>query len=40
VQFERMGYFVPDSHDHAAPSRIVFNRVVTLRDSWAKQAGK
>lgn len=38
VQFERLGYFVPDSHDHA-PSRVVFNRVVTLRDSWAKQAG-
>jgi glutaminyl-tRNA synthetase len=37
MQFERLGYFVADMHDHthAAP---VFNRVVTLRDSWAKQA--
>jgi glutaminyl-tRNA synthetase (EC 6.1.1.18) len=36
VQFERLGFFVADMHDHthAAP---VFNRVVTLRDSWAKQ---
>lgn len=33
-QFERLGYFVADRHDHAA-ERPVFNRVVTLRDSWA-----
>jgi len=35
VQFERLGYFCVDSVDHtvAAP---VFNRIVTLRDSWAK----
>ena len=34
VQFERMGYFCldPDS----ASDRLVFNRTVTLRDSWAK----
>ncbi|MBN8279169.1 MAG: glutamine--tRNA ligase/YqeY domain fusion protein [Gammaproteobacteria bacterium] len=35
VQFERLGYFVADQEDHAA-DRPVFNRVVTLRDSWAK----
>jgi len=35
VQFERTGYFVIDSHD-TAPDRLIFNRVVTLRDSWAK----
>jgi glutaminyl-tRNA synthetase len=35
VQFERLGYFCPDSVDHAA-GRPVFNRIVTLRDSWAK----
>jgi glutaminyl-tRNA synthetase len=35
VQFERLGYFVADRVDHAA-GRPVFNRVVTLRDSWAK----
>jgi glutaminyl-tRNA synthetase len=37
VQFERLGYFVADIHDHT-PGTPVFNRVVTLRDSWAKQA--
>ncbi len=35
VQFERIGYFVSDLADHA-PDRAVFNRTVTLRDSWAK----
>ncbi|MEO7385836.1 MAG: glutamine--tRNA ligase/YqeY domain fusion protein [Gammaproteobacteria bacterium] len=35
VQFERLGYFVADRIDHR-PDRPVFNRVVTLRDSWAK----
>jgi glutaminyl-tRNA synthetase len=34
VQFERHGYFVSDLADHA-PTRPVFNRTVTLRDSWA-----
>ena len=34
-QFERLGYFCADSVDHA-PGRMVFNRIVTLRDSWAK----
>ncbi len=32
-QFERTGYFVTDRYDHA-PGRPVFNRVVTLRDTW------
>jgi glutaminyl-tRNA synthetase len=35
-QFERHGYFVADLSDHAA-GKPVFNRTVTLRDSWAKQ---
>ena len=35
VQFERLGYFRPDSEDDA-PGARVFNRIVTLRDSWAK----
>jgi glutaminyl-tRNA synthetase len=35
VQFERLGYFVADRRDHD-PSRPVFNRTVTLRDSFAK----
>ncbi len=34
-QFEREGYFCVDSKD-SAPGRLVFNRTVTLRDSWAK----
>ncbi|HSV16895.1 MAG TPA: glutamine--tRNA ligase/YqeY domain fusion protein [Casimicrobiaceae bacterium] len=33
VQFERHGYFVADLIDHA-PGRPVFNRAVTLKDSW------
>jgi glutaminyl-tRNA synthetase len=36
-QFERLGYFVTDRRDHQAGSRLVFNRTVTLRDSWAKE---
>jgi len=35
VQFERLGYFCPDEKDDSADTRV-FNRVVTLRDSWAK----
>jgi glutaminyl-tRNA synthetase len=33
-QFERQGYFCADPD--SAPGRPVFNRTVTLRDSWAK----
>ena len=35
VQFERLGYFCVDEKDDSAASRV-FNRIVTLRDSWAK----
>jgi glutaminyl-tRNA synthetase len=44
-QFERLGYFCADAVD-SRPDCLVFNRTVTLRDSWAKiakgkpQAGK
>ncbi len=34
-QFERLGYFCADAVDHS-DERLVFNRIVTLRDSWAK----
>jgi glutaminyl-tRNA synthetase len=34
-QFERIGYFFVDP-ELSKPGRPVFNRVVTLRDSWAK----
>ena len=38
-QFERTGYFIADSGDHSAEN-LVFNRIVPLRDSWAKIAAK
>ena len=34
-QFERLGYFSVDNAD-SSPSSLVFNRTVTLRDTWAK----
>ena len=34
-QFERLGYFCLDAKD-ATPDALVFNRTVTLRDTWAK----
>ncbi len=34
-QFERQGYFCVDNHD-STPEHLVFNRTVTLRDTWAK----
>jgi len=38
-QFERLGYFCADEKD-MQPGKPVFNRVVALRDSWAKMADK
>ena len=38
VQFERLGYFCPDPD--SAPGRPVFNRTLTLKDSWAKVLAK
>ncbi|MGD8667026.1 MAG: glutamine--tRNA ligase/YqeY domain fusion protein [Desulfobacterales bacterium] len=34
-QFERLGYFNVDTKDNT-PESLVFNRIVTLRDTWAK----
>ena len=34
-QFERVGYFTVDSED-SLPGKPVFNRTVTLRDTWSK----
>ncbi len=34
-QFERLGYFCPDSGDSPGKTKV-FNRTVTLRDAWAK----
>ncbi len=36
LQFERLGYFCVDTVD-SRPGTPVFNRTVTLRDSWAKR---
>lgn len=38
-QFEREGYFCTDSRDSTS-DRPVFNRTVSLRDSWAKVSGQ
>jgi glutaminyl-tRNA synthetase len=38
-QFERLGYFCADSKD-STPEKLVFNRTVSLRDSWAKMQKK
>jgi glutaminyl-tRNA synthetase len=39
-QFERLGYFCVDPDASASHGRPVFNRAVTLKDSWAKAAKK
>jgi glutaminyl-tRNA synthetase len=33
-QFERLGYFIADTH--STPDHPIFNRTMSLRDSWAK----
>jgi len=38
-QFERIGYFVADGEDFS-PEKPVFNRTVSLKDAWAKEAKK
>jgi glutaminyl-tRNA synthetase len=38
-QFERLGYFCVDIKD-SLPGKLVFNKVVALRDSWGKIAGQ
>jgi glutaminyl-tRNA synthetase len=38
-QFEREGYFCADRYEHKE-GHLVFNRTVTLRDSWAKIEAK
>lgn len=37
-QFLRLGYFNVD--DDSTPEHLVFNRIVTLKDSWARQQNK
>jgi glutaminyl-tRNA synthetase len=38
-QFERQGYFCVDSK-HSTNEKLVFNRTVTLKDTWSKSSGK
>ncbi|HMU43175.1 MAG TPA: glutamine--tRNA ligase/YqeY domain fusion protein [Ignavibacteriaceae bacterium] len=38
-QFERQGYFCVDAK-HSTKEKLVFNRTVTLKDTWAKAGGK
>ncbi len=38
IQFERLGYFCLDQD--STPTRQVWNRTVTLKDAWAKEAAK
>jgi glutaminyl-tRNA synthetase len=38
VQFERLGYFTPDLDSR--PGALVFNRTLTLKDTWAKVQAK
>ncbi|HEX8898009.1 MAG TPA: glutamate--tRNA ligase family protein, partial [Chthoniobacterales bacterium] len=37
-QFERVGYFALDPH--SKPDKLVFNRTITLKDTWAKEVRK
>jgi glutaminyl-tRNA synthetase len=37
-QFERLGYFCVDRDSR--PDQMVFNRTVTLKDTWAKESRK
>ncbi|HWX21083.1 MAG TPA: glutamine--tRNA ligase/YqeY domain fusion protein [Candidatus Binatia bacterium] len=37
-QFERLAYFALDKD--SAPGKLVFNRTITLKDAWAKEARK
>ena len=37
-QFERVGYFALD--EESKPGKLVFNRIITLKDAWAKEVKK
>ncbi|MEW4487001.1 glutamine--tRNA ligase/YqeY domain fusion protein [Thalassoglobus sp. JC818] len=39
IQFERKGYFIQDARDSAS-GQLVFNRTVSLKDSWSKKGGR
>jgi glutaminyl-tRNA synthetase len=37
-QFERIGYFTLDQDSNS--QKLIFNRTITLKDTWAKEAQK
>ena len=37
IQFERMGYFFKD--ETSKPNKLIFNRTISLRDTWQKIKG-
>jgi glutaminyl-tRNA synthetase len=39
-QFERLGYFCADRHDHKPGETLVFNRTVGLKDAWSAGKGQ
>ena len=38
LQFQRIGYFTPDKD--STPDHLVFNRTVSLKDTWSKISRK
>jgi len=38
-QFERLGYFCTDRYDHIPGTKLVFNRTITLKDTWQREQG-
>ena len=41
-QFERIGYFTldPNTRHQTPDARLIFNRTITLKDTWAKETQK
>ena len=39
-QFERLAYFALDKDSPSGTGRPIFNRTITLKDTWAKEARK
>ena len=38
LQFRRLGYFNVDKE--STPEKLIFNRTISLKDSWAKEQKK
>jgi glutaminyl-tRNA synthetase len=39
-QFERLAYFALDKESRGNQGKLVFNRTITLKDTWAKEQRK